>query len=153
MTLRENLERVVALMRSGEVTAYRVAQETGISQYQLSLLKNGGSSIDNLRLWTAERLDMFYVNYRIEEIIGAVINALEKDEDTYHVKHYSDIHELLDERDLTLNDLKERVNHAVFDIIEDTNILLYETSDTSLFSIAYFDSDSNVSNIIQHLKG
>jgi len=58
--MRENIDGLIEMMNDQFVTAYTVSKVTGVSQYQLSLLKNGKSKVGNLSLDSAEKLSAFY---------------------------------------------------------------------------------------------
>ncbi len=58
--MRQDIERLIDMMKSDNPTAYRVHKDTGITQGQLARLKSGELNLDNLSLKNAEKLSNYY---------------------------------------------------------------------------------------------
>lgn len=62
--MRENIYSLIKMINEGEVTAYKVFKISGVSQIQISNLKNGKILIDNIAFKTAEALNQAYLEIR-----------------------------------------------------------------------------------------
>lgn len=56
MDLREKIKAIL----DSDISAYRIAKETGVPQPNISNLRNGKREIDNLTLDIAEKLGKYY---------------------------------------------------------------------------------------------
>ena len=56
----KSIEKLIELMNDGTVTAYQVYKNTGVSQHQLSQLKQGKIKIENLSIATGIKLENYY---------------------------------------------------------------------------------------------
>lgn len=57
MGIKENIEKLL----NSNITNYRIYVDTGVAQSTLSDLKNGKSSIDDMKLSTALKLNEYYL--------------------------------------------------------------------------------------------
>lgn len=64
--MRENINSLINMINEGEVTAYKVFKISGVSQIQISKLRNKKIQIDNIAFKTAEALSETYVALKRE---------------------------------------------------------------------------------------
>lgn len=92
--MKAKIQNLISLMNNGEVTAYQVHKETGITQSKLASLKNGDIKIDNLTLQVAEKLVKYYnkemkkMKYELKEMENGELKRVEYFDDFKDVKEH-----------------------------------------------------------------
>jgi len=146
--MRNQIKKLLA----SDLTSYRISVETGIPQSKIGYLRNGKAKLDNLSLAYAEKLQNYYKKVELEMKINEIRKELENTERSYYIEYYANIEEALEERDMSREELNDRVDAVGFEIVEDVPVIIYENPESSLFNVAFITEDMTTEDILNELE-
>lgn len=133
-------------------TTYKIEKEIGVSRQNLDNYKHGKYSIEKMTIGLASKLQNYYKKVESEMKIKEVRKQLENTEEGYYIEEYKNIDELLEDKEITRDDLLDRVDAVGFEIIEDVPVVIYENPSSSLFNVAFVTEDMTVEDILNELE-
>lgn len=146
-----NTEDIKKLLQ--EVTTYRIAEDIGgTSRQNLDNYKHGKYSIEKMTIGLALKLQNYYKKVESEMKIKEVRKQLENAEEGYYIEEYKNVDDMLEDKEMTRDDLLDRVDAVGFEIIEDVPVVIYENPNSSLFNVAFVTKDMTTEDILNELE-